>query len=417
LTSEISEILDQRYLGDILGLTGTAMQVFKKTNGERIIEHREHNPKYWTTDFKMFSKLQRAEIYTVNHFFFNTPENAADFYGRIENSIGAARNYPYNRGEDGMNEPINLVQRGQTCATSVIILYGKKMNKAIIYLVLLVLLSCTIKRGEDDMSEPKTIPNPLMVKVLPYFSYPEITDEERWRLKDLFDAVHRLRAEKVVEYLSQPDYDPDQCLGVEGWISTNPLNVLIRTFYNTYSRMKRNETIPTLVPDIAVFNALMEGGADINRFPYIWLRVYNWGTFYTDPIQKKTITQFDGKFNATQEEADEEIRYFIEDASRLIRALLEAGADPDKLGHPYPFGRQVAEKDYFSDEEANEYFARGTRPINEAIKKGIVWESQVDLLLHYTKLDEASLEAAQESGDPVMIEKINKLWQEQNGTR
>jgi hypothetical protein len=43
----------------------------------------------------------------------------------------------------------------------------------------------------------------------------------------------------------------------------------------------------------------------------------------------------------------------------------------------------------------------------------MVWESQVDLLLRYVKLDEASLEAARESGDPGMVEKINRLWEEQ----
>jgi hypothetical protein len=268
------------------------------------------------------------------------------------------------------------------------------------------------------MKDQKEIPNPLMLKVLPGVPYPELEIKERWRRKHLYEAVRSLEAEKVREYLSQPGYDPDRCLGVEGWISTNPLNALVRRFYNTYAKQKYlNETIPSPVPDIAVFNVLVEGGADINRLPYIWLRVYEWGTFFTDPIQKKTTMQFRGKFEATQEEADEEIRYFIEDANRLIRAFLEAGADPDKLGHPYPFGRQVAEMDNFSDEEANEYFVQGTRPVNEAIKKGMVWESQVDLLLQYTGLDEASLEAARESGDPGMVEKIEKLWQEQNGTR
>jgi len=67
-----------------------------------------------------------------------------------------------------------------------------------------------------------------------------------------------------------------------------------------------------------------------------------------------------------------------------------------------------------TEEEANEYHAKGTRPINEAIKKGMRWESQVDLLLQYTTLDEDSLEAAKESKEPAMIEKINKLWNEQN---
>jgi hypothetical protein len=100
------------------------------------------------------------------------------------------------------------------------------------------------------------------------------------------------------------------------------------------------------------------------------------------------------------------------DANRVLAALLEAGADPDKLGHPFPFGydRKLPR---FTDEKANKYFANGTRAINEAIKKGIFWESQVDILLQYTNLDEDSLIAAKESGDSAMIEKITKLWEEQ----
>jgi len=105
--------------------------------------------------------------------------------------------------------------------------------------------------------------------------------------------------------------------------------------------------------------------------------------------------------------------YFVNDANRVIEAFLKAGADPDKRGHPYPYTKE-ANWEKITDEEADEYFAKGTRPINEAIKKGIRWESQVDLLLQYTALDEDSLEAAEESKDPAMIEKITKLWKEQN---
>jgi len=68
-------------------------------------------------------------------------------------------------------------------------------------------------------------------------------------------------------------------------------------------------------------------------------------------------------------------------------------------------------------EEASEYFAKGTRPLYEAIKKGMRWESQVDLLLQYTTLDEDSLKAARESKDPAMIAKITRLWNEQNAGR
>jgi hypothetical protein len=42
------------------------------------------------------------------------------------------------------------------------------------------------------------------------------------------------------------------------------------------------------------------------------------------------------------------------------------------------------------------------------------WESQVDLLLQYTTLDKDSLKAAKQSKDKAMIEKITKLWNEQN---
>jgi hypothetical protein len=132
-----------------------------------------------------------------------------------------------------------------------------------------------------------------------------------------------------------------------------------------------------------------------------------------DQIQRQT-TQYlsSGDLWATQEEADKEKAGFVQDANRLIKAFLEAGADPDQLGNQYPY-RPYQKDKYMSDEEANSYFAQGTRAINEAIKKGMVWESQVDLLLQYTKLDEASLEAARESNDPVMVEKIERLWHEQ----
>jgi hypothetical protein len=66
-----------------------------------------------------------------------------------------------------------------------------------------------------------------------------------------------------------------------------------------------------------------------------------------------------------------------------------------------------------TDERAAKYFARGTRPVNEAIKKGMRWESQVDLLLQYTTLDKDSLKAARQSKDKAMVQKIKKLWKEQ----
>ena len=66
-----------------------------------------------------------------------------------------------------------------------------------------------------------------------------------------------------------------------------------------------------------------------------------------------------------------------------------------------------------TDEEANAYFDKGTRPVNEAIEKGMLWESQVDILLEYTLLDEESLRSAEKSRDSAMVKKIKKLWKEQ----
>ena len=54
---------------------------------------------------------------------------------------------------------------------------------------------------------------------------------------------------------------------------------------------------------------------------------------------------------------------------------------------------------------------KATTPLYEAIKKGIRWESQVDLLLQYgATLDESCLKAARLSGDEEMIKKIEELY-------
>jgi hypothetical protein len=85
-------------------------------------------------------------------------------------------------------------------------------------------------------------------------------------------------------------------------------------------------------------------------------------------IQDSTQDKLYGEFIKTQEEADEEKLSFVADNNRLLKASLEAGADPDKLGHPIPYSTS-REYRYISDEEANAFFAQGTRAINEAIKK------------------------------------------------
>lgn len=202
--------------------------------------------------------------------------------------------------------------------------------------------------------------------------------------------------------------DPDYCLGECGWGDSNPLAVVSEGFYTTYYRTLRGDSIPDPTPDIATLQALVTGGADVNKRPYIWDRVYRHTNKRLN--NKWKSARVDGKPVGVEEDVK---RYYIRDVNRIIAAFLKAGADPDLLGHPYPFSYE-AMKAKITDEQAQEYFSKGTRAINEAIAKGMAWESQVDLLLEYTQLDEESLEAAKRSNDPEMVKKIQILWQKQN---
>jgi hypothetical protein len=241
--------------------------------------------------------------------------------------------------------------------------------------------------------------------------YSDFSVEERSKFREMFWAVYDRDVEKVQKLLNE-GYDPDKCLGEGGWIVSNPLHVVARSFYNTYLIEKRDKKIPDPPPDVAIFQLLVEGGADIYKRPYIWCRVTVYDNQSLESMLRKPMRLSNGKPDATYEEAKKEAVYYINDANRLLAAFLKAGADPDKLGHPYPYSYEGMMA-RITDEEAEEYFAKGTRAINEAIKKGIWWESQVDLLLQYTTLDEASLKAAEESDDPAMIGKISRLWIEQ----
>ena len=90
--------------------------------------------------------------------------------------------------------------------------------------------------------------------------------------------------------------------------------------------------------------------------------------------------------------------------------FLEAGANVNRKGSPVPFEKNICEK--ISEAKIQEYFNSpdSTSPIYEAIKKGMVWESQVDLLLEYGAiLDESCLAAAKLSGDEAMIKKVKTL--------
>jgi hypothetical protein len=211
----------------------------------------------------------------------------------------------------------------------------------------------------------------------------------------------------IVEEALKLGADPNYCIGDVGWYDSNPLDLLVTQIYDTYNSVGEYDRSAN-PPDERIFTMLLNAGADIHKRPYVWHLVISWGNKTVE--ETKTRGDMYGH-KRPDEEINKEIGMYVQDTNRLLKLFLMNGADPDKKGNLYPY--KLPQTLSMTDEEAEKYFEKGTRAINEAIKKGIIWESQVDLLLEYTTLDEDSLKAAEESGDPAMIEKISKLWTEQ----
>jgi hypothetical protein len=228
-----------------------------------------------------------------------------------------------------------------------------------------------------------------------------------------YHGLHTCRYEWVKTALAGGS-DPNYCQGEEGWAEENPLYVLAATYLGTYERfINHKEKIPKLTADIAILNELLKYGADIHRRPYVWYRTICAGNDELETImriRKDNNESIDPK----NKDMQEEINDYIGDMNRLLEAFIKAGADVDMPGKVF---ESKSMYDRMTDKKAKKYFEGGSRAINVAIEKGIVWESQVDLLLKYTTLDEESLRAAERSKDPKMIEKINKLWAKQTGGR
>jgi hypothetical protein len=218
-------------------------------------------------------------------------------------------------------------------------------------IIILIIISCHDGRqGEKAMKETlKSIANVIFLgKAVKDTHYLEIPDDERIRRADLYRAVD-YRKPEVLKALLEAGADPNECLGVEGWISNNPLQMVIRRCDSTYSRMKRGEAIPDPLPDVAMMNILLEAGADIDRRPYVWSTVVLGDNMWIKHIQDSTTQKANGEFIKTQEEADEEKHLYVYDNNRLLKAFLEAGANPDKPGHPVPYST-AKEYLYISDE-------------------------------------------------------------------
>ena len=267
-----------------------------------------------------------------------------------------------------------------------------------------VLFSCENKENQYNKEMKK------ILNILRQVEFPVLNEKQReqWLF---YKAIYGEEPDTVQAFLDK-GFDPNYCHGECGWVDSNPLAVVAESAYTTYYRHLRGEEIPDITPDVVTLQVLVAGGADINQRPYIWDRVHrsnnkklneSWiSSWISDSIAEITgLVEKDYK------------AFYIKDENRIIEAFLKAGADPDKLGHPYPFSYEALRAG-ITDEQAQEYFSKGTRAINEAIEKGMAWESQVDLLLQYTQLDEESLRAAERSNDAGMVKKIQKLWENQS---
>lgn len=213
-----------------------------------------------------------------------------------------------------------------------------------------------------------------------------------------------LMPEGIDTYFKQ-GVNPNFCIGEAGWSDSNPLLIISGSRYDHTVIFNNYGKDPD--SDIKTLNALIQAGADVNLFPYVWYLIYGNKNYYLREIRSELK-----RANKSEEEITYRLEKWVEYSDRLLEAFIQAGADPDMRGDPYPFDWEKTRWN-MTDEIAVMYFKAGTRPINEAIKKGMAWEPEVDLLLKYVKLDEDSVKAAKASGDSAMVEKIELLWDEQ----
>ena len=243
--------------------------------------------------------------------------------------------------------------------------------------------------------------NPIRLLLLNVRKNPDnISNEQRKQARAFYNAIVRYEwePEKVKEMLAA-GADPNYCYGECGWVQNNPLMLLSEMSFSSYYFEKKHGYVPDITPDVALLDDLLSYGADIHKYPYVWAIVYRNGNGYIRDLEKQE----------TKDVAKVKIESTIADTDRILRAFLEKGADVNKRGDPYPFSGDSP--DNMSDEVLNMYFNKGSTPLYEAIKKGMRWESEIDLLLKYGAIiDESCLEAAKLSGEEAMVEKIQKLF-------
>ena len=278
---------------------------------------------------------------------------------------------------------------------------GGKMNKMI--KIFFIVLVATILSGCKRFMK-KTVSSPVFPASRATL-YGDVPKEKRLllgfgdRISHEAQFGPNYRGNDVKDYL-ESGMNPNYCLKMyDGWQYRNPLMLFCADFLNK-SYYEKNHLIQNY--ETEVFDQLIKAGADINKYPYIWAQIYLWNN--------TEITIFEKNYHETKENVEKFIPLYVSDCNRVLRMFLNAEADVNRKGSPIPFDEEKCKR--MTEEKIQEYFniPEATTPLYEAIKKGILWESQVDLLLEYgAKLDESCLEAAKLSGDAKMISKIEEL--------
>ena len=281
---------------------------------------------------------------------------------------------------------------------------GARMMKKVLLLIMLVAAllssSCRIikmKKNNDNIN--KFINALRFIRKNPNFDFTEEQRLNRYFYRSLCNFKYKVGFERIKECLNN-GCSPNYCYGECGWVESSPLLFLAARLYeSSYTRIHYpvEDEMISFPADVQLLQLLLDKGADISHYPYVFAIIH----------ERDELTY--GKDS-------------LMDYNRILKAFLENGADVNKKGHPYPFSYEYSyESLKLTPEEAYkdvyQYFnsSEATTPLYEAIKKGIVWESQVDLLLEYgATLDETCLEAARLSEDYAMVEKINKLWENRN---
>jgi len=191
----------------------------------------------------------------------------------------------------------------------------------------------------------------------------------------------------AVEKYLEAGMNPDFLSKKNDYYDRNPLTIVAMANYGYRGYEERAKA------DTEIMKLLIKYGANVNLRPYIW-----WVLDHRILTEEDYIAIANGSYIAPV--ITEDIMY------EKVALLIQAGADVDRKG--------AVNRILFPPTEANYniyYKRKGTRPINLAILRNL--PTMVDLLSQYTKLDKQSLEMAKQSGDPLMIEKINEMWKKQ----